>query len=567
MNKYELYQLNQRLQFRCRCAINVLHHQNYYAGMQCLQHIHMELEQYLGGIMQESEFLDNDTQALLVQSLQAIMQAQENEDYVLLADVIEIQLLTDLDIIQNKMRENLSAHEDESEIWNKNIDIIRRDVKLIDTVKLISEECKNKSGSLEREMWTEQTNSGAKTLAAKDEKGIFYFHSNVDPYYEAWQFANWYYRPEEKKYVVYGLGLGYHIEALMNLDESIHVRVFEQDINVIYYFMRSRIQNKILSNPHIEITYDPELKNFADALQENVVVVMHHPSLRHIKQKNVRERMGYMFIRDSGIRNLYNLMVSNFRENVVYCTHNVDELHNQFQGKRAVIVAAGPSLDRNIDALKQKPSDVLIVSTGTVFHKLLQCGIGVDYVIVSDAQPSIRKQFQQDFDRDIPVLILSTASKCVATEYAGDKYIIYQKDYPLSENTARVKKTNMYETGGSVSTTALDVCLRLGCRSVAYIGLDLAYTDGKGHTTGTAGVETMDTSDMRMVPGYELTSAGIGYKKIDVEVASSHLFDMYRQWIEDRVSRTETPVFDATEGGSVIEGLEIITLKQYLQNV
>ena len=144
MNKYELYQLNQRLQFRCRCAINVLHHQNYYAGMQCLQHIHMELEQYLGGIMQESEFLDNDTQALLVQSLQAIMQAQENEDYVLLADVIEIQLLTDLDIIQNKMRENLSAHEDESEIWNKNIDIIRRDVKLIDTVKLISEECKNK---------------------------------------------------------------------------------------------------------------------------------------------------------------------------------------------------------------------------------------------------------------------------------------------------------------------------------------------------------------------------------------------------------------------------------------
>ena len=77
----------------------------------------------------------------------------------------------------------------------------------------------------------------------------------------------------------------------------------------------------------------------------------------------------------------------------------------------------------------------------------------------------------------------------------------------------------------------------------------------------------MDTSGMRMVPGYELTSAGIGYKKIDVEVASSHLFDMYRQWIEDRVSRTETPVFDATEGGSVIKGLEIITLKQYLQNV
>ena len=255
--------------------------------MQCLQNIRMELEQYLGGIMRESEFLEDDTQSLLVQSLQAIMQAQENEDYVLLADVIEIQLLADLNIIQNKMRESLSAFEDESEIWNKNNKLITKDTRLIDTVKRISEECKCKSGLLEREIWTEQTNSGAKTLAAKDEKGVFYFHSNIDPYYEAWQFANWYYRPEKKEYVIYGLGLGYHIEALMNLDESIHVRVFEQDINVLYYFLRSRIQNKILTNPHIEITYDPELKKFADALNENAVVVMHHPSLRHIKQKNL----------------------------------------------------------------------------------------------------------------------------------------------------------------------------------------------------------------------------------------------------------------------------------------
>lgn len=567
MNKYELYQLNQRLQFHCRCAINVLHCQNYYSGMQCLQNIRMELEQYLGGIMRESEFLEDDTQSLLVQSLQAIMQAQENEDYVLLADVIEIQLLADLNIIQNKMRESLSAFEDESEIWNKNNKLITKDTRLIDTVKRISEECKCKSGLLEREIWTEQTNSGAKTLAAKDEKGVVYFHSNIDPYYEAWQFANWYYRPEKKEYVIYGLGLGYHIEALMNLDESIHVRVFEQDINVLYYFLRSRIQNKILTNPHIEITYDPELKKFADALNENAVVVMHHPSLRHIKQKNVRERMEYMFIRDSGIRNQYNLMVSNFRENELHCVHNVDELYQQFQGKRAVIVAAGPSLDRNIDVLKQKPSDVLIISTGTIFHKLLQYGIGVDYVIVSDAQPSIRKQFQQDFNCDIPLLVLSTASKCVATEYAGDKYIIYQKDYPLSENAAKVKKRNIYETGGSVSTTALDVCLRLGCKSVAYIGLDLAYTGEKRHSNGTVGVEKIDTSDMRMVSGYELIGAYNDYKKVNVEVPSSHLFDMYRQWIEDRVSRTTTPVFDATEGGSVIKGLEIATLKEYLQNV
>ena len=78
MDRYDLYQLNQRLQFHCRCAINVLHRQNYFAGMQCLQHIHKELDQYLEGMMQESECMGNDIQMSLVQSLRAIMQAQEN---------------------------------------------------------------------------------------------------------------------------------------------------------------------------------------------------------------------------------------------------------------------------------------------------------------------------------------------------------------------------------------------------------------------------------------------------------------------------------------------------------
>lgn len=37
-----------------------------------------------------------------------------------------------------------------------------------------------------------------------------------------------------------------------------------------------------------------------------------------------------------------------------------------------MITAVGISVDRNINVLKQKISDVLIVSTSTAFYKLLQ---------------------------------------------------------------------------------------------------------------------------------------------------------------------------------------------------
>lgn len=542
--------------------------QNYYGGMQLLQHIRQELEKLMSEVITYKNLMDEEMQMLFVQSLQALMQAQENEDYVLLADVLELQLLPDLNGIQARLRECFEYKKPQSSIWENNISCLKnRDLQLADLLEQTYLYEKQGADIIEPNVWLEPTNVGAQTLASRDKKGEYYFHSNNDPYYEAWQFANWYYRPEKREYMVYGLGLGYHVEALADLDESISVCVYEQDLQVLCRFMQSHKQDKILENSNIKIVYDPELRQFAEDMSEETVIVIHHPSLRHIKDKNIRERMEHIFIRDSGIRNQHNLMVSNFRENVLNCNHNVDELKDIFQGKKAVIVAAGPSLDKNIEELKQKTEDVLIISTGTVFHKLMELGIAVDFAIVSDAQPAIRNQFYRDFDKTVPLLVLSTASKCVAAEYAGEKYIIYQKDYDLAEQTANEKHYNCYQTGGSVSTTALDVCLRLGCRMVAYIGLDLAYTGERGHADGTTGVEEIDTSGMRIVPGYELVQARGGYEIREQKVASSHLFDMYRQWIEKRVETSRTPVFDATEGGSVVKGLDIISLADYLQKL
>ena len=568
MLKYELYELNRQLQCQCRCTVDVLRYQNYYAGMQLMQHIHLGLEQFLSKAVLDTQVFDLDTQTMFMQSLQAVIQAQENSDYVLLADVLELQLLADLENIQNRIRNCIDFSNIETSLWNANVQSLsKKDDSLAEELKKIGKAIIDRSSNEELSVWIEPTNSGSQTLVTKDDKGIYYFHSNNDPFYEAWQLANWYYQPDKRQYIIYGLGLGYHVEALADMDESIQIQVFEQDIEVIYYFLKSRKQDKLLDNSNIKIVFDPELKQFSHSLTENAVVILHHPSLRHIKQNTIRERMEYMFIRDSGIRNQHNLMVSNFRENELNCKHNVDELRDEFAGKKAVIVAAGPSLDKNIELLKQKPEDCLIISTGTVFHKLIQAEIDVDYVIVSDAQPTIFSQFCQDLEKRIPILVLSTASKCVASQYAGEKYIIYQKDYDLSENMAKEKDRSVYQTGGSVSTTALDVCLKLGCKSVAYIGLDLAYTDKKGHADGTTGVEKIDTSDMRIVPGYEIIKTDNRYEINNIDVPSSHLFDMYRQWIEDRVTRTTIPVFDATEGGSVVNGLEITTLQDYLETL
>lgn len=564
MTAYELIELNSKLQFYCRCVASLLHNQNYFSGMHYVQILRADLQEFIEVIYSEANIINEDSKALFLQSLQTLVQAQEQEDYVLLADVLELQLLPDLNNISLNLQTCMNIDNETSKIWENNLkELKKKDVELtrLAEQRYIKMQNRENNGSV----WLESTNCGMKTLVGRDEKGTFYFHSNTDPFFEAWQFANWYYKPEKRQYQIYGLGLGYHVEALTDMDESISIRVYEQDMDVIVSFLCNRDVTNVMNNQNIKIIYDPDMRLFAEDMNEGSVIVIHHPSLRHVKQKNIRERMEYMFIRDSGIRNQHNLMVSNFRENELKCVHNVDELRDGFMGKKAIIVAAGPSLDKNIKLLKQKPKECLIVSTGTVFHRLVQMGVEIDYVIVCDSKNGIRNQICRDLDNQTPILVLSTASKSVASEYAGKKYIIYQKDYPLSEECAKVKHCDTYETGGSVSTTALDVCLRLGCRSVAYIGLDLAYTGKRGHATGTQGLKEIDISGMRMVPGYDIIWKDNNYVIDKQEVATSHLFDMYRQWIENRVQKTKTPVFDATEGGSFVAGLEIIALKEYLE--
>lgn len=96
-----------------------------------------------------------------------------------------------------------------------------------------------------------------------------------------------------------------------------------------------------------------------------------------------------------------------------------------------------------------------------------------DYVIITDAKPSLAWQL-----RDLPqtaaeLLYLSTASNSAVDTFCGKKYIFFQKDFAESEDFAREHSLLLFETGGSVSTAAIDFALRMGCSTL--ITTDLTW--------------------------------------------------------------------------------------------
>lgn len=565
MTKQQIYETNIQLQNVISEIVFYCHIQNQDKVVRTFTDMTAMLMNVLDAVFADMDFYNREMELVnpdgISASLQDIMTAQANKDYVLLGDLLQLQLLPFIGSLQEAIRCYEPAGLNET-VWQKNMQALeKKDASLWKAVKAYHEkyEQENAAGTYQGMHHLEDTNSGAFTLAGEDEKGAYYYHSNVDPYGEANDFARYYYDEDASAYMIWGLGLAYHICALAKQDEGAMITVFESDMDVIYHCVMTTDLSGLMENGVLTLVYDSDFSkvvNYLGADTENFII--HAPSLRHIADAKIRKQMEMFFMRDSGKRNMAATFASNSRENFKHYDGSVDALQSAFEGKHVVIVAAGPSLDKNVELLKNKPENVIVLATGTVFRKLLSLGIDVDYVIVTDANARVYGQIGGLEDQQIPMLYLSTAYRGFSMYYKGKKYIICQDGYDKAESLAKENGWRLYGTGGSVSTTALDVCIQMNCQSIAFVGLDLAYTEGMAHAQGTSRRVAEEAEEMEQVP-----AVGGGM------VPASKLFQIYNRWIANRVKEKDVnmPVYDATEGGAVVPGLAITSLKEYIEGV
>ena len=176
---------------------------------------------------------------------------------------------------------------------------------------------------------------------------------------------------------------------------------------------------------------------------------------------------------------------------------------------------------------------------------LVNNNITPDYVFMIDAQDGMIKQIADIDTENYNLIYLPTLSRYVVDKWTGNKYMALQRGYELSEELASKNDKILFETGGSVSTFAIDVLLRFHCSEIVCIGLDLAYVDDKRHAGDKDIVEYMDDR-LREV---ESVNGG--------KVRTSKNLDNYRKWIERRLcNREEKDVIIINKSeGAYIKGM------------
>lgn len=478
----------------------------------------------------------------LLPVFEQLLDAMEQENELLLADLYENRFVPACLEIQAVLVEELSAEAEPHIYWYENMSHLKKKDYSFYKIMDRATEREDRAYSLG---WTA---TGEMALYVSTSRGNVQLHSVINPWQEALLYAKSQVEVETDTYIVVGFGLGYHVEALMKCPECKRIIILEHDLEQLRIALRYRDMSKILSGKKLTLIYcggDEALKEQLEIYKTKGKILLWAPSVKTLENMELRNRLENYLLESVTARNMLPRLNQNFQANQKLQDVEVTALKNTFKGRDVILVAGGPSVDEALPRLKElQSSDTLIVAVGKVVKKLLLEDITPDYFVMIDAKPGTKWQIDGVEECGIPLIYLSTVAENVPVNYQGKRYIAYQEGFAKAESYAKEKGYSLYQTGGSVSTFAIDLLIRFGCRKITCVGLDLGYPNGKTHAEGI-GQKVVDSKSLRRA---ESVDGSI--------VMTNKSMDIFRQWIERRIQEEKDIVFVNASSGARIHGMK-----------
>lgn len=393
-----------------------------------------------------------------------------------------------------------------------------------------------------------------------------YLHSSVDPAAEAAAWADSQDKQAGTVFLVLGLGLGYHVEALLErLPANSMIVILHTEMEAaLLRQMAATVQHRWFKDKRVILL---QLINVHDMgimlgnimlehMLRRVQICCHYPcmSLAEAEYKEVEQNI-LPQAEQAFLSNLNtNLFVAipflqNYWSNLPEIASNpgIASYKKAFQGLPAIVVASGPSLNKNIDELRRCQDRAVIIAAGTAVGALSQHGIRPDFVIISDATFGAIRGLDGE---NPPVAVFSTQAKHeLVAGYQGSK-CFFAPDFisgvGLEDCFPQVEKLKQTI---SVSTGAVDFAVYAGAKQVILVGQDLAFPNNQEYADGVQGGGYVQR-DRVMIDAFD-----------GGQVPSTQVFkmvvDYYNQYVP---GYPQVNFINATEGGALIAAIKNMPL-------
>ncbi len=422
--------------------------------------------------------------------------------------------------------------------------------------------------------------NGQLTMVALNGDAEIPLHSTYDPDREADDQVRGVLKDDRRNYFVQlGFGLGYALEKLLEeVDEKTKILVVEPHFASFRQALAARDLTGILSDPRTVLVFGTRIEDGLAAFMKRYhladcrgVGFMEHAGRTNLPSgdfwHSFLERLKALMVTSGGNLQTLMTMAWQYQKNTMMSIGKVADhppvrtLFNVFDGKPALIVSAGPSLEKNIDQIAELRDKVVLIAVDTTLRPLLKKGIEPDLVCTGDPQEANWRHLRGTETTRAHLVAEPMTHYSSLQHFTSRLFIASYGDKVMSWVSKFIPEVGYVMCWGSVATMAFDLARKMGCDPIVFVGQDLSFPGDRTYVKGTY-FEEEDNLDLS-VEAFEKRQST--YKLTDIygePVKTNRQMFAYKEWFRTEFGRTDVRVVNATEGGILKENCEIMTLSE-----
>jgi Uncharacterized protein conserved in bacteria len=386
---------------------------------------------------------------------------------------------------------------------------------------------------------------------------------------------------KDSLFIVYGIGLGYHIKELIKRSSPRSmIFVIESNLEIMNTYLKNEELLDICSGK-VSLYFGDEKRIIAE-INSNVfnfhvmrlsvncipIVMLSYYSIygewiNHINKRIIDLFKLTLFHLGNDIEDTIIGLNNNFiNMKELIKSPSIEIVKDKYKDMPAIIVSAGPSLDKNIKELKNAQGKALIFATDAVISTLKKNNIIPDAIFSIERVIETYDAFYKDniVDKETVFIGPPVVAKEILDKLKSNKKLLCLKqNEKINEwiNQDILNENRLLYMGTSCAHVALAFAKYVNANPVIFVGQDLAYTkDGITHSEHVeikAKVEDeeeilyVESVDGEMLPTSEAFKNFLVF--LEAEIAKDNSNRLY---------------IDATEGGAFKHGTKIMKLKEAL---
>jgi hypothetical protein len=393
-----------------------------------------------------------------------------------------------------------------------------------------------------------------------------------------------------------GIGLGYSLRYLWDhyRRNFTELAILERDIHIFRLALETTLMADIFAEARIHLYVGEDLAHWhpivnaiTPGVMSSTLQLIPHISCRTIHTQFYRAALDIVSHKIHQSKAEFYFMIqcgAQIQENIwrnlpgISRAYGLNDVRGCLKDKPAIVVAAGPSLDKNVHLLKEAQNRYPIICVDTAIRTLQKNGIEPDIVVSADPNPINSKHFIDTHARPETILAYNPELFYSITQQWPYRHLFINLD--KEEFTRWLEREigpyGISEKGGSVGHTAFLLAEAMQADPIILIGLDLAF-DPKGGATHTShavlkrehkeipsGASTAPLGKMQNLAGKQEHLVWV--PGVDGHlVPTSQIMVIFIQQFKEIIAQHQGRVIDATQGGAMIDGTTILPLHEALR--